>query len=1124
MDHGLVCARRARTRRVAPDLIGGPAARARLPVRSPRDSCGPRAPASDSRDPRGGEISDRGCRSARVPHTITDADGAAADRRSPPSMIPGLSGSLLSHDAMRSSLEATPAQVSSRHHRWFQAWYDHVMRELGPASSARIVYDRVAAPLAGALGLRCVLTPGPMVPSEWIHALLQTERGSVAALLATAWGHDPAAVWRAAVRHGIAQNLRWCLCVTGPLIGIFDATRTYARRFAQFDLQVTTRDPASLALLWALLNRDAFGSVESALDRAVTASDRHRAEVRTSLQHGVHEALLSLLGAFGAARGGRASNISGLFDESLIVIYRILFLLFAEARGLVPAWHPIYREAYTIEALRKPAECQQKPAGLWESLQAIARLAHHGCRAGALRVTPFNGRLFSPVDAPLADSLPLDDAAVRTAMLALTTRTSRAGRQRIAYADLGVEQLGGVYERILDYAPEVVRGADRALTLKRIGRRKATGTFYTPRSLTEFMVRRALAPLVHERSPEEILALRVVDPAMGSGAFLVAACRYLASAYEAALIRSGGLSATDLDEPDRAGFRRAVAQRCLFGVDINPMAVQLGRLSLWLATLARDRPLTFLDHHLRPGNSLVGAALENVLQAPQRRSRSRSAQLPLFDLDLVDEELGQVIGRRLSLANDPGDTIEEVRSKERLLSSLRQPGAPLLTWQAIADLWCSDWFPLAGPRHARMPFASLVDELLGRGASLPRHISQPFLDHARETAKREQFFHWPLEFPEAFHDAHGKPSAQPGFDAVIGNPPWDMLRGDRGRDGDAALTAFTRRSGVYSWQGEGHANLYQLFLERAMRLLRPGGRLAVVLPSGFACDHGCATLRRTLLDRHVVDTFVTVENRDAIFPIHRGLKFLLLTASRDGRTTIIPCRSGVRSLAVLDAIPDIGDRLAVGLHRRVIEKLSGDQLAVPDVRTPLDAGILSRVAFQFPPLSAAHGWSVHFGRELNATDDRGHFVSHCRPDVLPIVEGKQVQPFATDVGASRHFIAARTAARLLASGDYKRSRLAYRDVAAATNRLTLIAAILPRDVVTTHTLFCVRGAIDTGVQRFLCGIFNSFVANYLVRMRVSTHVNVSIIEQLPVPRPDVDSIEFREVVHRCRQVMANPLH
>ena len=124
--------------------------------------------------------------------------------------------------------------------------------------------------------------------------------------------------------------------------------------------------------------------------------------------------------------------------------------------------------------------------------------------------------------------------------------------------------------------------------------------------------------------------MRVVDPAMGSGAFLVAACRYLASAYEAALVREGAVTTHDLSEADRARFRRAVAQRCLYGVDVNPMAVQLGRLSLWLATLAADRPLTFLDHRLRPGDSLVGASPWDVLRQPPpgRRVRERSCAAP----------------------------------------------------------------------------------------------------------------------------------------------------------------------------------------------------------------------------------------------------------------------------------------------------------------------------------------------------------------------------------------------------------------------------------------------------------------------------------------------------------------
>src|SRR3954470_7491121 len=588
-----------------------------------------------------------------------------ARERARGSMIPGLTGSLLSHEAVSGALEVIRRSSSAPPDcRWFHAWHNQIAREMGPTSTARQVFDRVAAPLAARLGLRLVPAATPAI-SRSVHAVLHTDRSAVATLLATDWGRDPGSAWNEAVRLGIAYDLRWCVCITGTALRIIDATHTYTRRFAQFDLVTTAHDITSASVLVALLQADAFDQGETAIDRAVAISDRHRTAVRTALQQGVHEALILLLRAFAAARPRRRqAPPDALFDESLVVIYRILFLLFAEARGLVPKWHPVYRESYTIESLREPAARLPRPPGLWESIQAIARLAHRGCRAGTLRVPPFNGRLFSPVHAPLAESLMLDDGVVREALLALTTHQQGAVRRRIAYSDLGVEQLGGVYERILDYAPLRSASHPRSLTLTRVGRRKATGTFYTPRALTEFLVRRALAPLVAGASADQILSLRVVDPAMGSGAFLVAACRYLAGAYESALIRDQASDGSDVTDADRAGFRRLIAQRCLFGVDINPMAVQLARLSLWLATLARDKPLTFLDHHLRVGNSLAGASIEDVARPPRSPGRSATIreQLPLFDFDLLDRDLGAALAARVSLALGPDDTVEQVRA------------------------------------------------------------------------------------------------------------------------------------------------------------------------------------------------------------------------------------------------------------------------------------------------------------------------------------------------------------------------------------------------------------------------------------------------------------------------------
>jgi hypothetical protein len=656
-----------------------------------------------------------------------------------------------------------------------------------------------------------------------------------------------------------------------------------------------------------------------------------------------------------------------------------------------------------------------------------------------------------------------------------------------------------------------------AVVLRPTGRRKTTGSFYTPRSLTDFLVRRALNPLVRDASPEAVLSLRVVDAAMGSGAFLVAACRYLAAAYEHALVRSGACAADDVTDEDRAGFRRLVAQRCLYGVDVNPVAVQLGRLSLWLATLAADKPLTFLDHHLRAGNSLVGASLADIARRPppraSRRER-RSPALPLFDTPGLASDLGDAWLPRTRLASEPDDTLEAVRGKERLLDGLTGPEAPLARWRAVADLWCAAWF---WPDRSRAPdggaFWALADQIVRGRSALPPHLANPWLEDARRIAAEQACFHWTLEFPEVFSDREGRSLPDPGFDAVIGNPPWEMLRADnrigsiqpRARETTARLVRFTRDSGLYTLQGSGHPNLYQVFLERALTLARRGGRIGLVLPAGLLADHGAAALRQHLLMRCDTDTIVSFENRDGIFPIHRSYKFLLLSGTTGATTRGVRCRFGERTPERLDALPDAaGDQSAdafpVILTPALVRRLSGETLAIPELKTPADLAIAEKAAATTPALAHPNGWGARFGRELNATDDRPHFGPPGRG--LPVLEGKQIRPFRVAIDTARFSIPEAAAGRLLnRAATFGRPRLAYRDVASATNRLTLIAAIVPAHAVTTHSVFCLKTDFDLEAQHCLCGLLNSYVANYLVRQRVSTHLTVATVEHLPVPRP-----------------------
>ena len=1060
--------------------------------------------------------------------------------------VAGLGGSLVSGAYAASLLRSVgplpePA-IAARLRRWWRT----VDAQCGPASSTRALADVAASSLAELLGFT-LRRPQPLSDTAW-SAVLETPDFS-APLVLTPWGASLDAAWRASVRHSICSHARWCFLFNGTHLRVLDAGRTFARRHIEFDLEAAADSEAAARLLAMLASAESvrptsLAGAGSPLASIVAASDAHGQRVCTGLRDGVHQAierLLTALGEGGHAR--RAPPLEMVYEQALTGVYRILFLCFAEARGLVPTWHPVYRDAYAMESLRTTAESAAVPRGLWETFQAISRLAHHGCDAGDLRVTAFNGRLFAPGRAPLLDRRPLPDTDVREVVLALSTTASPGGtRERVSYRDLGVEELGAVYEGLLDYEPAIAPsegpacpGRAPAIVLARspVSRRKATGTFYTPRAITRFLVRQALQDVVRDATPERILTVRVVDPAMGSGAFLVAACRFLARAYEAALIREGECHEADVSGADRAGFRRLVAQRCLFGVDVNPMAVHLARLSLWLTTLAGEKPLTFLDHHLLVGDSLVGASPSEVARQPPGRRlgrRTDARQLPLFDASQLTDAAAGVRAARHEMEQTLDDTAAIVRRKEQALAALAKTGA-LQSWKVMADLWCSAWFGAAAlPRGA---FHALVDHVLTGRSALPVATATRYLSDVRHLAGTRRFFHWPLEFPEVFFGADGREHPDGGFDAVIGNPPWEMLRADAGvrpgsEDADrSGVLRFTRDSGLYHAQSRGHANQYQLFVERALRLARPGGRVALVVPSGIAHDHGCAPLRHLLLRQSRVESLVGFDNRTGVFPIHRSVRFLLLTVTRGGETTRVRCRFGLQDPAALDALGEAtqesdGDGW-FSLTPALLEQLSGPGLAIPDVRAPLDLAIIERAAREHPPLGSPGGWHVRFGRELNASDDRKHFTTARRG--LPIVEGKHLTAFAVDTDAVTLRIAPGTAARLLdRPNTFGRPRLAFRDVASATNRTTLIAAVVPPGCVTTHTLFCLRTRLAMDDQLVLCALFNSYPANFLVRLRVSTHVSLAVMNALPVPRPHAGTRVYAGLLRCARVLAADPAH
>jgi len=226
------------------------------------------------------------------------------------------------------------------------------------------------------------------------------------------------------------------------------------------------------------------------------------------------------------------------------------------------------------------------------------------------------------------------------------------------------------------------------------------------------------------------------------------------------------------------------------------------------------------------------------------------------------------------------------------------------------------------------------------------------IGRATQLAQQIGFFHWELEFPEAFFDRSGRRLPAGGFDAVIGNPPWDMMRADSGpaesRSGSRAdvapLVRFARDSGIYTAQSGGHANRYQLFVERALSLTRAGGRIGLVLPSGLVSDHGSSRLRARLLGDADVDAIVGFDNQRAVFPIHRSVRFLLVTATAGAPTRTIALRLGERDPGALEGIDERIDEAAplasasfpVRLTPDALRHISGDTLSIPDLRAPID--------------------------------------------------------------------------------------------------------------------------------------------------------------------------------------------
>ena len=600
-----------------------------------------------------------------------------------------------------------------------------------------------------------------------------------------------------------------------------------------------------------LFRRDAFipdASGTSFLDLVLTESQQYTVGVSDDLKNRVYDALRLLISGFlDFPRNDfdRANPPLGEIQTNcLILLYRILFILYAESRNLLPLDNRDYAMQYSLDHLATDIH-EKLDSGIafapganlyWMGLRQLFAFINDGWED---HIPQYNGGLFNPGQHPFLERYVIGDDALAQ-VIELLTRTEEG--ERIAYRDLDVRHLGDIYEGLLEYQPQIAdqdlvivsrRGSEKVepksapdqavaysegevylLTDK--GERKATGSYYTPDYIVRYIVQNTLAPLCEGKTVDEILSLKILDPATGSGHFLVGVVDYLAEELITHPDAPHITETTDA-ETELAYWRRRVVESCVYGVDLNPMAVELAKLSLWLHTVAKGEPLSFLDHHIRCGNSLIGAKIENLSNLPElRRRRSTGETQAEFQMEFpFTATVATAIGHYLLIEETESRTADQIHKKEHQLDIAQQM---LRFHKGVANLWTSVYFE---NDVSRSDYHQALNALRSQDTDALESLLS--YRRAQEIAAEKRFFHWEIEFPEVFRDRYGREKDNPGFDAVVGNPPY--IRQEALGDAKRFLKTYQTYSGS--------ADLYVYFVEQGHELMQKRGRFGMITSNKF---------------------------------------------------------------------------------------------------------------------------------------------------------------------------------------------------------------------------------------------------------------------------------------------------
>ena len=625
----------------------------------------------------------------------------------------------------------------------------------------------------------------------------------------------------------------------------------------------------------------------SFLDLVLEESQQYTVGVSDDLKNRVYDALRLLIGGFLDFPHNGFDRANPPLDEiqtnCLILLYRILFILYAESRDLLPLDNPNYAVQYSLNHLATNSH-ETLDSGIafapgaslyWTRLRQLFTLINDGWED---HLPQYNGGLFNPGQHPFLERYVIGDD-ILAQVIELLTRTEQG--ERITYRDLDVRHLGDIYEGLLEYQPriadqdlvivsnrknetvkpksspdqEVAYSEGDVYLLTDKGERKRTGSYYTPDYIVRYIVENTLAPLCNGKTVDEILSLKILDPATGSGHFLVGVVDYLA---EELITHPDAPYMTEIasEETELAYWRRRVVESCVYGVDLNPMAVELAKLSLWLHTVAKGEPLSFLDHHIRCGNSLIGAKIEKLSNLPElRRSRRNTSEIQteiLMEFPFT-ATVATAIGHYLLIEKWKSHTAELIHAKERELDTAQQM---LRLHKGVANLWTSVYFDNS---VSRSDYHQALDALRSQNTDVLENL--PSYRRAQKIAAEKRFFHWEIEFPEVFRDKFGQKKENPGFDAVIGNPPYVDIKG---LEGSMSKYIF----GEYS-TAQLRINLFAAFMERAITISQPqNGKIGLIVPTSFLTQVSYANLRKLILRHYYLQSIVRLPNE--LFGVSTG--------------------------------------------------------------------------------------------------------------------------------------------------------------------------------------------------------------------------------------------------------------